>query len=637
MSHPRLLAAGLQGHHKPSRSLNATRNWSWTTGGYRDSIASAPRRHHIPNASEPITHESTLFSANSPSSRTHLHPVCSGAASSHQNDERTPILDQSVSKKGQVESSKPLRSPRRSENYRRGSERVSFYDQSGEKIIHGTEKRFAERKTYSHTPVRKDGATAFSDRKDDRETFMDAVYLSRAPTSGSIPPQIGDVRSRSNPNKLTSPATKRNSGSHISSPAMSFAPPRTLKDLIGSNIPISAELVSRIIPAPGFGDDRDGTLSNSYVAEGGSDGGEGNSGGDSDTRNGEQHSHAEKALKSDVSQGTATDSVTNLQSSPSPSRSNHHHSRAFPHPVHPSTRRDLLNAFHSLSSSSLRMLNRHSQLLSVNSGVVVLSSPYRGSERYLRELTKELANEIGASFLSVVNADIFERVPPLRAFTTKLEGNGTSQQLPGFQSDIMGTLRPGQRRGPATGPSVLLLAGSRSPGGLSITGNGIAGLLANASGSSDDEESTIAVPYPWFRGYGEGMNGLGGSGGQLVPFLGTTGNPSPNLSAQARTSPLVGSSTVHSHANSAAHLFSDHLRAFLNLATNVDPASSRHLHPSLKSDAIPPPFVLFWEDCTALLAALPFQGSKNSPLSSPFGEESLPNVIPDDVVVQTRV
>ncbi|KAJ3339677.1 hypothetical protein HDU93_007903 [Gonapodya sp. JEL0774] len=557
----------------PSEATSAVLTSS-STGSLANLLSLSTARSHeseAPNGVVAAERDEVEANKSQFQSSTEKGPVPSAIedASSSEN-----VQPSGTSSESETLSTKPLpelpatESPSR--NKAQSSQKMSgnfFYNPAGEKIKLGSRKLPAS--SPSKTACEKIDTTKEardrgrdSDRSREIETLADAVFLSRsnagvlssANRTGGLPPINPSALPPSPPPSLSLPTQttalsssvrgtiKKGSAHHSLTVAPLSLSPRTLKDLLGSNIPVSPELASRIVPASNKGHDVE-PLSLSSCSGGGDDESGGGRPEIVDITSIEQTQGMKITTAKD---GGASDTVTltskNAQPAPRPECSDDR--RHVPMPgapysnnfsslqLHPATRADLVNAFYSLSSDPLRILNRHSQLLSVNSGVIAMSSPFRGSEIYLRQVVKELASEIGASFLSVVNADVFER-------------------------------------------------GSRNPGGLSISSNGIAGLFANGSGTNDEDEQSVSVPYPWYRGYGE-----------------------------------------------------EHLLAFLNLACNVDPAIPKSLHPSQKPNSALPPFVIFWEDFMALLAAQPFHGAKSTSFPHGIGEESFPYAIPDDAIVQ---
>jgi MoxR-like ATPase len=138
-------------------------------------------------------------------------------------------------------------------------------------------------------------------------------------------------------------------------------------------------------------------------------------------------------------------------------------------PIHAITREEL----HASAKSLLMEKETLQSMPSVNSGVLLLSCPFKGSETYLTHVVEDLSHSLGTDLLIVNNRDVFDRVLPQKALETKV--------------DIQQGRSNGRR-----GTTIVLPSQSNRMQSLS-------GVLLPPNLGDEDEVSR--VPYPFFRNY----------------------------------------------------------------------------------------------------------------------------------------
>ncbi|TPX36027.1 hypothetical protein SmJEL517_g01772 [Synchytrium microbalum] len=171
--------------------------------------------------------------------------------------------------------------------------------------------------------------------------------------------------------------------------------------------------------------------------------------------------------------------------------------QSFPHPLHASTLSELRAIIRTLVEPPFALARgkdapSREKIPSQSSGIVVLSSPFRGSEKYLQAIIESLAAELHASYLSITTMDLFERMsgyevlanPPIKQPSS--DSGGWPRAAEG-----------GRRRGPKFGLGNI--------GVVSIGLNGSGGMVMNNGQENDnaDQKETDSpfLPYPYYKPY----------------------------------------------------------------------------------------------------------------------------------------
>ncbi|KAL7752298.1 hypothetical protein RI367_002344 [Sorochytrium milnesiophthora] len=255
------------------------------------------------------------------------------------------------------------------------------------------------------------------------------------------------------------------------------------------------------------------------------------------------------------------------------------------YPLHGASRTELLHTIRPLMSPVVALAKTADSMPSVSSGLVTLSAPFRGAERYLEHVTRSLAAELDADFVSVRSLDIFPRVPPYGALITAFargeedggRGSNDGAIIIGSSNGTRRIVPVGSTKGPA-GPRITTIDGrpTRMPAALAK----FIGIPDNDDSSSESGEvltDQIAVPFPWYRPY------------MTVP------GPGRETSAEAMLIPPPLSSP--SYPLEAHQWITEKMTEYLDMVCKINPSR---------------PKIIFYQDLLHL-----FQKSSSKPSSDP--------------------
>jgi len=187
----------------------------------------------------------------------------------------------------------------------------------------------------------------------------------------------------------------------------------------------------------------------------------------------------------------------------------------FAYPLNSAT----LSQLESLLYTHINEYENLQRILSHSLPLLVLSSPVRGSDLYLKAIIKAIASDMKASFLNISNSDLFERktaleILPITPFEVDVKSDGGTiheMTIPNFPF----IPKSGRRKNGASPSSVTVVMGTTGGSGnedqvLSkfLKRHGIGGKGDSSEDALKNEVSLDSSPvvFPWYRQYKEPLS-----------------------------------------------------------------------------------------------------------------------------------